>query len=166
MLSAFICIELATWRPQNGNVVLDSWLVSFHPVHDWKWLYYFPCLQKVAASKQNQRVCRFSRSGRLLCWLECFSTAFRLRGDNRMRPYGLHSQRGGLFQVAVYVCVCDKLVQFSPGSLHCYCEAVKLLDFYDTQKRFPDDFHVLDHSSCCRLCVFTKLACFWRDCVV
>ena len=77
-----------------------------------------------------------------------------------MRPYGLPSQLGGLFKLAVSISVCDKLVQFSPGSLHCYCEAVKLLDFYDTQKRFSDDFHVLDHSSRRCLGIFIKLACF------
>ena len=52
---------------ENGNLVLDSWLVSFHLNDCWKWIYYLSCLQQTVASHQNQRVCGFTGSGGLLC---------------------------------------------------------------------------------------------------
>jgi len=47
-------------------LVLDSWLVSFHPNDGW--------MQQTAALHQNQRVRGFTGSGGLLCRAERGST--------------------------------------------------------------------------------------------
>ena len=55
---------------QNENLVLDSWLVSFHSDDNWKWIYHLPCVHQTTAPHQNQRGYRFTCSGRFLCWYE------------------------------------------------------------------------------------------------
>ena len=42
--------------------------------------------------------------------------------------------------MAFCVCVCNKLVQFSPGSLHSCCEASQVLNIHDAKTCFSDDF--------------------------
>ena len=42
-------------------------------------------------------------------------------------------------------------MQFSPGLLHCCCEAFKILDFHEATPRHSNGFLILDNSSClCR----------------
>ena len=50
----------------------------FNYNHDWKWVYYLPCLQQTTSTNQNQRIYRISWSSRLLCWNERGSFAFFL----------------------------------------------------------------------------------------
>ena len=59
---------------ENGNLVLDSWLVSFHPNNNWKCICCLLRLQQTTASHQNQRVCYFTGIGGLLCRDERCST--------------------------------------------------------------------------------------------
>ena len=90
-------------------MVLDSWLVSLHSDHKWKWIYYLPCLQQTAAPNQNQRVHRFSCNGGFLCWIEhcTFIVLLPEEGD----CIGLSNDLRSLFPFASVVNLCTLVLE-------------------------------------------------------
>lgn len=65
----------------DGNLVLDSWLVSLNVDHNRKWIHHRPCLQQKAASNQNQRFCSLTCGSGFLRWIKCCSSTFCVRED-------------------------------------------------------------------------------------
>ena len=56
---------------------------------------------------------------------------------------------GAVDNVAVQLRIRDELMQFNSGSLHCRCEAFKILDFYDSLTCHPNDFLFVGDSIWC-----------------
>ena len=131
------------WQ-KNENLVLGSWLVSFHSDNSWKWIYHLPCLQQTTASHQNQRVRCFTRSGGFRSWDERCAFAVLVWHGDWLQPRKWCD--------CVYcekpfcIPVCDELMQFSPGSLHRHCESLEILDFYEASPRHSNGFSILDNS--------------------
>ena len=65
-----------------------------------------------------------------------------------------------LIKVAFCVCVCNKLVQFSPGSLHSCCEASQVLNIHDAQTCFSDDFSLMGTFNFCYFPLRSNMASF------
>ena len=145
---------------KHGRLVLDSWLVSLYLDDIWKWIYHLSCWQQKTSSHENQRVYCFTRSGRFIRRDERCSFTFLLRDDNWLQLWRLVSL-GSHVKMAVRACFYDELVQFGTGSLHCSCETLKILDFYETPPRGANDFLILDNCCCYNLRTRTKFS-FWQ----
>ena len=133
---------------EHESLVLGSWLVSFRPDDIWKWICYLPCLQQTAASHQNQRVCRFTRSGGFLCRDERCSVIVLLQVGNWLRSTSSITL-DSYDQMAVRVCVSDELVQFSTGPLHCCGETTEILNFDDESSDRTTSFVVMGNPHGC-----------------
>ena len=63
---------------QDGDLVLDSWLVSFISSHHWRWIYNLPRLQQTKSPHQNQRVYCFTCRGGFLCWFDRYDNSINV----------------------------------------------------------------------------------------
>ena len=90
----------------NGNVVLGSRLLPFHPHDGWKWICHLPRLQKTSASHQNQYIHRFFSSGWFLCRADCCSFTFC------MQPCKLQPTKYRRIACAVY----KNIIVYASGS--------------------------------------------------
>ena len=162
--SVGVC-SLPTWwttkRHKNGNLVLDSWLVSFYPDNNWKWMYNLPYLQQAAASHQNQHFYRFTGSGRFRCGNDhCFYKVYMWDGK-WLQKSNYYEYDCMDCKELVRVCVCDELVQFSPRSPHCCCKAFKILNFHEESTRHSNRFLILGTSGGISNHVRTRWVCFY-----
>ena len=132
----------------DGNVVLDSWLVPFHSDDNWKWIHHFPCVLQTTAPHQNQRVCRFTCSGRFRCWDERYPVLVHLWCYRNLHVASGWLVMGRFDEMVVRIRFRDELVQFSLGPLYCSCEAFKVLNFYESSSRQPNTFRFLGNASC------------------
>lgn len=67
-----------------------------------------------------------TRSGRFARWNKRCSFTVLLRDDHWLQHPSFHSWRYGFCKVAICVCLCDELVQFSVRSLYSRCETFKI----------------------------------------
>lgn len=109
-------------KNKDGNLVLDSLLAPFHSDDNWKWIYHIPCVHQTTAPHQNKRVCRFTCSGRFLCWDERCSFLVHLRCYKNMQLASGWLVMGGYDKMVVRIRFRDEPVQFSTGPLYCSCE--------------------------------------------
>ena len=63
---------------QDGDLVLDSWLVSFISNHHWRWIYNLPRLQQTKSPHQNQRVYCFTCRGGFMCWFDRYDNSINV----------------------------------------------------------------------------------------
>ena len=71
--------ERTSFNCYDGDLDLDSWLVSFISSHHWKWIYNLTLWQQTKSWHQNQRVYCLTCRGKCLCWFERYSFSVLLR---------------------------------------------------------------------------------------